>query len=84
MTQSSMIFLTTEEFKATVNTTKIEFAKGEKDGKPTKFAISGGKTFKAQLAIDYSKPIRFMYNAAEGFDNGCFTNVKPIEVEFSC
>jgi hypothetical protein len=82
---AQMVFMTVEQFKEAKGITgKIDFAKGSKDdGTPTKFVIAGGSTYKAQLAIDYAKPIRFMYSIEEGFDNGCFTNVKPIEVEYS-
>ena len=79
---SQFTFLSIEDFKVATNTTdrKIEFMSSD----PTKlFAAIGGKTYKAQASLDPSKPVKFMYSEAEGFNEGCFVNVKPLDVKFS-
>lgn len=79
---SQFTFITVEQFKSVTNTTgqKVDFMSVD----PTKlFAGIGGKTYKAQSTLDISLPVRFMYSEEEGFDKGCFVNVKPVAVKFS-
>ena len=78
---SQFIFLSVEDFKSATNTTgkEIEFMSSD----PTKlFGAIGGKTYKAQSDLDPSKPVKFMYSETEGFNEGCFVNVKPLAVKF--
>jgi hypothetical protein len=79
---SQFTFLTVDAFKSVTNTVGQAIDFTFKD--PTKlFAICGGKTYKAQATLTVSEPVRFMYSETEGFEKGCFVNVKPLQVKFS-
>jgi hypothetical protein len=78
---SAFTFLSIEEFKSLTSGTKIDFLQSTTTGKL--FASCGGKNYKSQQDINGTLPVRFMYSQVEGFDSGCFINVKPLEVKFS-
>ena len=78
-----MNFLSISEFKTITGATKISFIK---NNDTDKLFVSTGdkKSYKAQQGIVANKPIKFMYDDSEGFDNGCFTNVESkINVVFT-
>lgn len=81
MSQSSMVFISVSEFKAKINApeAKIKFLE-TKEGKL--FASVNGLTFKAQATLTTDKAVRFMYSVEEGFDKGCFANVKELQTRF--
>ena len=79
---SQFTFLSIEQFKATTNSSKIDFMFNPSTNKLFA-AANNGSSYKAQQDINIAQPVRFMYSEAEGFDKGCFVNVKPLEVKFS-
>lgn len=78
---SQFTFLSIEQFKSQTNTQAIDILQSPTTSKL--FASCGGKSYKAQQDLNGALPIRFMFNETEGFDQGCFVNVKPVEVKFS-
>ena len=73
MATVTMHFLSMEEFKDKLGVSTVNILKSKTTNKL--FASIGGKSFKVQQTITSSKPIKFIYNDVEGFDNGCITNV---------
>ena len=73
-----MNFISVADFKNITGCSDIRFIKNDESGKL--FVGVGNKTYKCQQSITNSEPIRFMYSDDEGFDAGCFTNVKPATI----
>lgn len=78
---AAFIFLSVSDFKSQTNSTVVDFLFNPATSKL--FATTGSQSYKVQQDIDKDLPVRFMYSQTEGFDKGCFVNVKPLETRFS-
>lgn len=74
-TTTKMLFMSVPEFKAAIKADVINIVKNPKGEKKLFVDAGNGRYFRCQQAIDLTKPIKFMYESNELFNDGCITNV---------
>jgi hypothetical protein len=74
---NNMIFISISQFKTVLglptDSKEVQLVKNPNTGKL--FVNTPKGNFKAQQAIDHTKPVRFMYESETLFAEGCLTNV---------
>lgn len=72
---NAMQFISVEEFKSKLGISKVEVVKNPNTGKL--FAHTTNGNFKVEQTLTTGKDIKFMYESAETFNEGCLVNVTP-------
>lgn len=77
---AQMIFISVDSFKLETGATSLDVVHNPSTNKV--FMLANNKPYKVQQDINPNLPIRFMYEEGK-FDDGCLTNVKPLETRFT-
>jgi len=75
-----MIFIEIAELKSRLNSQSINLIESPKTQKLFAVAMKNGTeevALKVEQSIDTNLPVKFMYESAETFMEGCIVNVKP-------
>lgn len=72
---TKMLFMSVSDFKLAIKASTINIVRSPKGEKKLFVDAGNGKYYKCQQAIDITKPIKFMYESTELFNEGCITNV---------
>ncbi len=68
-----MLFISIPELKSRLNTQTLDIVKSPKTSKL--FGNTGSANLRVEQSIDLKKPVKFMYESDDTFNDGCIVNV---------